>query len=369
MLRTIAWVAFICALAASIPRLEALAALNRTTLRCRAPLMASGGVESALVPGHVSAVRLVDCSLALDELAYRLGRGPSGDAIQRWRIEVQLARADFGAALVLAQAARAQHPADSWYALVLGLVQHARGEYRDAARVWLSADSTGRAMTSVADRLLARGEAEIAAQYLQGVVNEYPGSAEARLRLAESLFQRGHSAEALKQYEIGFATAPSSNSLNLGEVAYHRAQLLTDEKRYDEAIASIREAIAWHPAYPTYTAFLGRVYSLQGDYSNAERWFDETLRIAPGAGASFWEYGQYYVRRQMYSRALPWFRKAVDAQPEEAPSFFYGDLGGAYLALGAYDRAIPALEEAVRRDSRNPTYRLWLDDAKAKQPG
>ena len=78
----------------------------------------------------------------------------------------------------------------------------------------------------------------------------------------------------------------------------------------------------------------------------------ERIRVLPEgklrSGKAFWELGRQYQRQGMWAMAVAQYRAAVAAAPHRAEH--YKSLGIGYNKLGRTERALPALEQALRLD-------------------
>lgn len=249
----------------------------------------------------------------------------------------------------------------------IGVALYKLGRSEDAIDKWQGLQAEGFFMgAGVAAR--EHGEFAQAEQYHRLVMIIAPDLVEAHLELAEDLFAWGKYDEALVEYRLGFAKPIKPSSVNLGEAAYHQAQIFSARGQYAEAISALEKAIAWHPGYPYYTGALGENYGRLGNYERAEYWLNETVRLAPTMGYPYWVYGRYYRHRQMFDWATIKFQEATRVEPEGA-AYYYGDLGEAYLAGGHADLAVQPLLEALHRDPGNTTFKQWLEAAQAtKKP-
>lgn len=326
--------------------------VNQAALSCMPELIRSRTIDAALL--KQAAATGSACAAAL--------RGDtSTEAASRWAAMADIAGGRYETAHdhLLHMPPGTTAPIQHFF---LGLTAHALGRSEEAIREWAALDQKGRGLEVVSDRLMSLGQVDAALRYYKAAVSQRPDSADARFKLAEALYRAGQLSAALDEYRRGFASASGPASVDLGEVGYHHAQILSGRGEYAEAIAALRKAVAARPRYPIYTGFLAVVYARSGDHANAERWLDETVRLAPASGYPYWEYGRYYMSRHMSDRAVAQFERSVNLDPA-APAFYYGDLGAAYLAEGSVQQAIAAWTEARRREPDNATYRQWLTAA------
>jgi len=344
-----------------LPRLASSALVNRGALLCKDTYLASGGIDCILSAPVDSRTRISVCEAAYGDFAIAARYDPSNDRALLWLAYVELVRGNYEAAQAYLLTGAKASSNNQFYPFLLGMTSYALGKPDQAMAYWAQLDNAEKALLSVGDRLQWQGEDRQAVKYYRVAVSMYAGSSDAHLKLAEALYTLGESDEALLYYGLGFDKLGRSNSasVNVGEASYHQALILIGHDRYAEAILALERANIWHPGYPIYTSALGKVYGLLGDYEKAEYWLNETVRISPASGSAYWEYGNYYMQRQMFKQAVLKFEQAVAVEPQ-GPAYLYGNLGLAYLILGDTDRAIQALREALRRDPGNSTYEGWL---------
>jgi tetratricopeptide (TPR) repeat protein len=326
--------------------------VNHAALSCISELVRSRTIDAALLAQSAEEDSLCAAAIRAD------GKTESAP---RWA-----AMADIAAGRYEAAHNRLLHTPPGTDAPIrhffLGLTAHALGRSGEAIHEWTSLDQDGRVLEAVSDRLMILGQVDAALRYYEAAVSQRPDSADAHFKLAEALYRAGQLPAALDQYRRGFASASKPASIDVGEVAYHQAQILSAQRDYAAAIAAIKKAVAARPRYPNYTGFLAALYAQSGDQASAVRWLEETVRSAPASGYPYWEYGRYYMSRHMPDQAVAQLERSVQLDPA-APAFYYGDLGAAYFAQGKLPQAIAAWTEARRRDPGNATYSQWLTAA------
>ncbi|MDB5474575.1 MAG: hypothetical protein JWP49_86 [Phenylobacterium sp.] len=111
-----------------------------------------------------------------------------------------------------------------------------------------------------------------------------------------------------------------------GDAAYVQAVSLINQKRYDEALASLADAQAVFGPHPDILTYQGYTWRKKGDYARAEQYYKQALAIAPDHMGATEYYGELKVER--------------------------GDLAGARKMLAKLDRICTfgcADEEELRR--------------------
>ena len=336
-------------IASIVPGVAAQAFVNRAAVGCTFDVLASGFTAATLTgrpmggPGGCAAARRLN---------------GTSEAAVRWSAIGDLLVGNYQSARDrLIQAAPAANEAVLQH-FFLGLTAHALGHSDAAIQEWASLDADGRVLLAVAERLVLLGRADAALPYCRAAAAERPDSVDARFRLAETLNLAGQVDEARAAYRRGFASRSLPTSVDFGEVAFHYAQILTSRREFGEAVAVMEKAIAARPHYPNYLGYLALIYTQSGDPARAVRWLDEAVKVAPTSGYPYWEYGRFYMSRQMTAPAIAQFERAIRLDP--GPAYYYGDLGAAYFAENRLQEAIEAWREACRRAPGNTTYRQWL---------
>jgi Flp pilus assembly protein TadD len=82
-----------------------------------------------------------------------------------------------------------------------------------------------------------------------------------------------------------------------GGAAYVQAVSLINERRYDEALASLAKAAATFGPHPDILTYEGYAWRKKGDYDKAESYYRQALAIAPGHIGATEYYGELKVAR------------------------------------------------------------------------
>jgi tetratricopeptide (TPR) repeat protein len=100
----------------------------------------------------------------------------------------------------------------------------------------------------------------------------------ARVRLAAIDYETGARSDARKRLDQVLKKRPPAEGLALN------AQLLADEKKTDQALQSARAALAMDPDLAAANYLVGVISQQRGELTEAERSFDEVLRVMPDHG-------------------------------------------------------------------------------------
>jgi len=123
------------------------------------------------------------------------------------------------------------------------------------------------------------------------------------------------------------------------------------QRKYDEAIAVLREQTKINPFEDYAYNMLGRVYWYQQDYVNAEDSFRKQIEVTPLDQTAHSNLGQMLIDARKYKEAVAELERAISLAPEEET--LHVSIGRAYLALGEAPKAIASFEEAIKL-SRTP---------------
>ena len=127
--------------------------------------------------------------------------------------------------------------------------------------------------------------------------------------------------------------------------------VLTQQRKFDEAIAVLREQTKINPFEDYAYNLLGRVYWNQQDYANAEESFRKQIEVSPLDQIAHANLGEMLVDARKYKEAIPELERALSLTPDRES--LHVSIGRAYLALGETPKAIAAFEEALKL-SRTP---------------
>ncbi len=166
------------------------------------------------------------------------------------------------------------------------------------------------------------GAAEITA-----VVDEDPSDLDAVIALGNIYYNRDRFSEAAEAYSRGIATIESPTKDNW-RIFYQRGISYERAKRWPQAEADLKQAMALNPEQPQVLNYLG--------YS----WVEKGINL---------------------DKALDLIRAAVDLRPKDG--YIIDSLGWAYFRLGRYEEAVTQLERAVELNPADPVINDHYGDA------
>jgi len=185
-----------------------------------------------------------------------------------------------------------------------------------------------------------------------------------------------------------------------GEAAYDNlAAALLWRGEYERAIELCTEVLQMQPDRATVRFNLGVAYEGLGAYGQAEASYMRALNLDPHMWQAAMKLGTLYVGQGASEEAVSAFRRAIAAMPDapepyNALAWLYAErgvrldealwsaqtavslrrigphldtLGWVYYRRGMYDEAERALEEALRMEPGNPTYRDHLAQVRERR--
>ena len=119
-------------------------------------------------------------------------------------------------------------------------------------------------------------------------------------------------------------------------------------KYYDAAAASYRHAQALAPRDRRWPYYLGHLYRLTEDRTQAAAWFERALERAPSDEATLIWLGRIYLDQGRPEAAERLFTHAATVEPQSAAA--WAGIGQAALARRDYLRATESLERTIELD-------------------
>ncbi len=132
------------------------------------------------------------------------------------------------------------------------------------------------------------------------------------------------------------------------EKLFIRAQKSTDEKKYDQAIASLRQLLENDSKDFLAWTELGAVYLLKEAYDDAEKSYLSAIEARPSFFLANLNLGRLYLSQSKPDKAVETLRRAVEIKPQSADANQL--LGEAYLQIRKGSLAVGYLNEALQLD-------------------
>ena len=116
---------------------------------------------------------------------------------------------------------------------------------------------------------------------------------------------------------------------------------------YEMAVELYKRSLDIHPTAEAYT-FLGWTYHFQGRLDDAIEECKKAIQVDPEFGNPYNDIGAYLIERGAYDDALPWLEQALTSRRYESYHYPHYNLGRAYAAKEMFGKARFHLEEALR---------------------
>jgi len=239
------------------------------------------------------------------------------------------------------EAALRLDPADSETALHLGglyLNQNRPADAEKSFRAALQADSSQPdAQLGLAESLDAQNKPEAASAY-QAYLKTKPEDASVRARYIHFLINRQEYDAALAELEQQQAGKPPSL-----ELLKLRADVQIGQKKWNDAVVTLKQALTLAPQDAQLHGGLGRIYLQQRDFPAAERELKAALQIDPNRLDSWKDLGTNYYLAGNYPAALAALDVVAKAETPGPGVWFvralcYDNLKQPQPALAAYEK-------------------------------
>lgn len=172
---------------------------------------------------------------------------------------------------------------------------------------------------------------------LQQAVNAVPNDADSRRYLAEALWHRRATAEAIRQIETAHSLAPDDPA-----IAVRAGQMQLGVGNSERALVRADRAIRLDPKLADAWALRGRARWHEKDLDQALADLQRALQYSPGAPDLLFDLANLYYQRGESQRCLTTLHRLLDAHPAgEEPLEALVLEGRAYLSLGL---PVPASE-------------------------
>jgi tetratricopeptide (TPR) repeat protein len=258
------------------------------------------------------------------------------------------------------------------------------------------------AKVAEAEVLLARGDELLAAKLMDRLLEENPGLASARVLRARYFFANAQPELALK--DLDFLAGDDARAV---PVVALRARVLNELGRSEDAAALLEQAVAERPRDSEVLALLAETKLLMGEsgealtlvdqvLANQPKWaralyvrgrameeqgnepaavndYEAALKTDPNFAAALSRLWRIYDRRKQKADAMQalerlFFLNEISAEEKVALASYYAD------TWANVDRGNKLIDEALRRDPKNPEYLKIKKKLKAattpkKQPG
>ncbi len=271
---------------------------------------------------------------------------PGGDAaVMLGKLQLYLGKRDAGRRIlqrVLATGAQAT-AADR---VRLGVAARALGQFQEANSYFRAADSVAPDDASVniewGELFLEKYERQEALKSFQAAIKADPQNVRAMLGLAMVVGDDDPPA-AQKALEQLLALNPSYVPAHL-----YVAELALDNRRRDEARASVKKALAVNASSLEARSIEGAIAILEGRTADFQAEADAALKVNANYGDFYRVAGDQLARNYRFDEGLVQTRRALQLDPENTAA--RTDLGMTLLRLGEEGEAKRELETAFKAD-------------------
>jgi tetratricopeptide (TPR) repeat protein len=133
---------------------------------------------------------------------------------------------------------------------------------------------------------------------------------------------------------------------------HYKANWLSSQKKYDEAIEHYNKSLAIKPDQAYVYNGLGLAYQNKKDYSSALENYEKAITIDPSYKQPYTGIGNTYYHLKNYKESIKYFKKAIEIDP--AYFIGYHGLAMAYYSLKDYDKSIVYYNKSVELTPRYP---------------
>jgi Flp pilus assembly protein TadD len=253
------------------------------------------------------------------------------------------------------EGALASDPKDTETSLHLGqlyLRQNRALEAEAKFRAVLSSEPESKpALVGLAQSLESEKNPEAADAY-RSYLKVQPGDAAAREHFIHLLIANEKYDDALAEMERAEkGGAPSVESLKL------RADILIGEKKWDAAIAALKQAVALAPNDAQLRGGLGRTYMQQRDFANAEKELKSAIQL-DGKNVTYWkDLASTTYLASDYPSTLAILDRVAQIEPPTPGELFVRAL--CYDKLQQTKAALDAYEKFLQADQNRNSDQVW----------
>ncbi|HZH03472.1 MAG TPA: tetratricopeptide repeat protein [Myxococcaceae bacterium] len=258
-------------------------------------------------------------------------------------------------------------PLDPKRAFEQGVAAFQAGRYADAATAFQAGwDRTRdpRAASNLGLSYERLGRLDEAEKAYRSARKEAPEHRAAILGLGRVYRLQGKAGDAVGLYEEALKTPDGSRD---GAFFSGLAAALRSNKRYPEAEAAARKALARNKDDPEAYKTLALLYLDQGKYRLAELTCASALKLNDKDPAALNTLGLVHLRQGDGVRALAQFKRAAEVDPRFVPAYL--NLGALALAYRDYEAAQKAFGQAATLEPSSADAHLYVGYALDGQKG
>ena len=157
----------------------------------------------------------------------------------------------------------------------------------------------------------------------------------------------------------------AENLIELAASLFQQAFEAQMRGELDDAVDLYRRSIEAYPTAEAHT-FLGWTYSFQGRLDAAISECKRAIAVDPEFGNPYNDIGAYLIELGRHDEAIPWLEKATRATRYEAPHYPRFNLGRAYVAKEMLSRALEEFQKALEMRPDYAAAREAVDSIKRR---
>ena len=159
----------------------------------------------------------------------------------------------------------------------------------------------------------------------------------------------------------GAPAAPVAPAAAAGPGPLQKTRALIDERKYAEAIAPGKEAVAASPESAEAHLYLGRALLQVENLAEAEPILKKGLELDPSMSGLNFDMAMLFIKKGRLMQAIPYLEKERELNPE-APSVL-SNLGKLYVDTSQFDKAVALYESLITLSPDNVENYGMLADA------
>jgi tetratricopeptide (TPR) repeat protein len=190
-----------------------------------------------------------------------------------------------------------------------------------------------------------RGYYDEAGEFFTDALRDDPSSAEALYGIGSVKLRQDKFAEAKQSFQ-GATRARASYPDTLPNAWNNLGIISTREHRMSDAVQQFQRAIEINPGYVVARVNLGNAYRELKQWDNARASLEEAVRLAASDAEANYSLGMVYAQTEDSERAEQYLIKALQARPDYPEAL--NNVGILLLRTQRRDEAVARFEESIR---------------------
>ncbi len=171
---------------------------------------------------------------------------------------------------------------------------------------------------------------------------------------------------AAKKYLLATASLNKSLELKPGDADSQKGlgQAYLEQKNWDKAIEYYKLYNSANSSDSRSHFFLAQAYKEKADIPNAEKEYQEAVRIDPKFADGFFNYGNLLLAQKKFTAAISAYKGAVAADRGKAGAYY--NLAVAYMNAQQWNEALQACQDFVRVAGNKPEFKGKVSQVKTE---